>query len=206
MDGIIFDVDGTIWDATEVVARTWTHYVKEHTQLNTVITAPMLKSLFGQLLPDISRQLFPSLSQEDQLKLIDILCEKEHEALRQDGAPVYEDMAKVLKELSGRFPLFIVSNCQAGYIELVLEKTGFGPMITDYLCPGISGQAKAENIMTLVEKHHLHAPVYVGDTKGDFEACQKAGVDFVFASYGYGSVENPNYIIKKPADLLTICR
>ena len=79
-------------------------------------------------------------------------------------------------------------------------------MITDYLCPGISGQAKAENIMTLVEKHHLHAPVYVGDTKGDFEACQKAGVDFVFASYGYGSVENPNYIIKKPADLLTICR
>ena len=67
-------------------------------------------------------------------------------------------------------------------------------------------QAKAENIMALVKKHHLHAPVYVGDTKGDFEACQKAGVDFIFASYGYGTVENPDYIIKKPADLLTICR
>lgn len=206
MDGIIFDVDGTIWDATEVVASAWTRYVKEHTQLATEITASMLKSLFGQLLPDISRQLFPSLSQAEQLKLIDILCEKEHEALEKEGAPVYEGMGQVLKELSGRFPLFIVSNCQAGYIELVMEKTGFGSLISDHLCPGITGQAKAENIMALVKKHHLSSPVYVGDTKGDFEACQKAGVPFIFASYGYGTVQNPDYTIKKPADLLTICR
>lgn len=206
MDGIIFDVDGTIWDATEVVSRAWTRYIKEHTQLDTVITADMLKSLFGQLLPDISRQLFPALSKEAQLKLIDILCEKEHEALEKEGAPVYEGMEDVLRSLSSRFPIFIVSNCQAGYIELVMEKTGFGPFITDHLCPGISGQAKAENIMTLVKKHHLCAPVYVGDTNGDFEACKKAGVPFIFASYGYGTVENPDYIIKKPADLLTICK
>ena len=142
----------------------------------------------------------------EQLKLIDILCEKEHEALEKEGAPVYEGMGQVLKELSGRFPLFIVSNCQAGYIELVMEKTGFGSLISDHLCPGITGQAKAENIMALVKKHHLSSPVYVGDTKGDFEACQKAGVPFIFASYGYGTVQNPDYTIKKPADLLTICR
>ncbi len=87
-----------------------------------------------------------------------------------------------------------------------MEKTGFGSLISDHLCPGITGQAKAENIMALVKKHHLSSPVYVGDTKGDFEACQKAGVPFIFASYGYGTVQNPDYTIKKPADLLTICR
>ena len=206
MDGIIFDVDGTIWDATEVVARTWTHYVKEHTQLNTVITAPMLKSLFGQLLPDISRQLFPSLSQEDQLKLIDILCKKEHEALKKEGAPVYENMEEVLKELSGRFPLFIVSNCQCGYIEVMMKGAGMEPYIKDFLCFGQTQTSKDQTILKLMEKNNLTNPVYVGDTQGDADSCKKAGVPFIFAEYGLGDVKEDYPTIHSFSELKNILR
>ena len=206
MDGIIFDVDGTIWDATEVVARTWTHYVKEHTQLNTVITAPMLKSLFGQLLPDISRQLFPSLSQEDQLKLIDILCKKEHEALKKEGAPVYENMEEVLKELSGRFPLFIVSNCQCGYIEVMMKGAGMEPYIKDFLCFGQTQTSKDQTILKLMEKNNLTSPVYVGDTQGDADSCKKAGVPFIFAEYGLGDVKEDYPTIHSFSELKSILR
>ena len=206
MDGIIFDVDGTIWDATEVVARTWTHYVKEHTQLNTVITAPMLKSLFGQLLPDISRQLFPSLSQEDQLKLIDILCKKEHEALKKEGAPVYENMEEVLKELSGRFPLFIVSNCQCGYIEVMMKGAGMEPYIKDFLCFGQTQTSKDQTILKLMEKNNLTSPVYVGDTQGDADSCKKAGVPFIFAEYGLGDVKEDYPTIHSFSELKNILR
>ena len=206
MDGIIFDVDGTIWDATEVVARTWTHYVKEHTQLNTVITAPMLKSLFGQLLPDISRQLFPSLSQEDQLKLIDILCKKEHEALKKEGAPVYENMEEVLKELSGRFPLFIVSNCQCGYIEVMMKGAGMEPYIKDFLCFGQTQTSKDQTILKLMEKNNLTSPVYVGDTQGDADSCKKAGIPFIFAEYGLGDVKEDYPTIHSFSELKNILR
>ena len=206
MDGIIFDVDGTIWDATEVVARTWTHYVKEHTQLNTVITAPMLKSLFGQLLPDISRQLFPSLSQEDQLKLIDILCKKEHEALKKEGAPVYENMEEILKELSGRFPLFIVSNCQCGYIEVMMKGAGMEPYIKDFLCFGQTQTSKDQTILKLMEKNNLTSPVYVGDTQGDADSCKKAGVPFIFAEYGLGDVKEDYPTIHSFSELKNILR
>ena len=69
-----------------------------------------------------------------------------------------------LRELSKRYPLFVVSNCQAGYIELVFEKTGLGKYFTGHLLPGDTGEAKAANIQTIAKKYELKAPVYVGDT------------------------------------------
>ena len=64
--------------------------------------------------------------------------------------------------------------------------------------------AKAANIRSIAKKYQLKAPVYVGDTFGDYQACQEAGVPFVFASYGFGQVDTPDYVIEKPADLLKL--
>ena len=131
-------------------------------------------------------------------------CQAEHDLLRAMGAPVYDGLEETLKELNKRYPLFVVSNCQAGYIELVFEKTGLGKYFTGHLCPGDSGEAKAANIRSIAKKYQLKAPVYVGDTFGDYKACQEAGVPFVFASYGFGQVDTPDYVIEKPADLLKL--
>ena len=40
-----------------------------------------------------------------------------------------------------------------------------------------------------MERNGLKAPVYVGDTQGDFEACKAAGVPFVWVEYGFGKVD-----------------
>ena len=65
--------------------------------------------------------------------------------------------------------------------------------------------AKAENISLISEKYHLQSPVYVGDTMGDYQACRKAGVPFIFASYGFGDVPTPDAVIKSPLDLVSLC-
>lgn len=39
-----------------------------------------------------------------------------------------------------------------------------------------------------MERNHLQDVVYVGDTSGDFDACQKADVPFIYASYGFGDI------------------
>lgn len=206
MDSIIFDVDGTLWDSTEIVARAWTDYLKHTEHIEIELTPKRLTGLFGQLLSDIARQILPDYSEKEQLRLINGCCQAQHEALLKECAPLYDGLEDTLKELSERFPLYIVSNCQAGYIEVFLKATGFGHYFKGHLCPGDTGLAKAENIMRIVKEHNLSAPVYVGDTLGDFNACEKAGVPFIFASYGFGEVKNSYARIEKPADLLDICK
>ena len=203
MDSIIFDIDGTIWNSTDVVAVAWNE-ILEKEGLDIRVTAGQLKGLFGKVLSDIAKAIMPGLDEEEQLRIIDRCCQAEHELLRQVGAPVYEELEETLKVLKERYPLFVVSNCEAGYIELVFEKTGLGKYFSGHLCPGDTGEAKAANICSIVRNHHLKAPVYVGDTFGDYQACQEAGIPFVFASYGFGQVDKPDYVIEKPADLLKI--
>ena len=72
------------------------------------------------------------------------------------------------------------------------------------MCPGDTGLLKADNILLMRDKHNLINPVYIGDTKMDAESCKKAGVPFVFASYGFGKVEDYAAIIESPAELLEI--
>ena len=39
MDGIIFDVDGTLWDSTDSVAEAWNQAIAEHSALDVRIDA-----------------------------------------------------------------------------------------------------------------------------------------------------------------------
>ena len=204
MDSIIFDVDGTLWDSTDVVAKAWTDYLRQKEQIDLTITAGQLKTLFGKPLAEIAALVFPKYPENEQLRLIDGCCEAEHALLHITGAPLYEDLEKALQILSAQYPLYIVSNSQCGYIELFLEKTGFAKYFHGHLCNGDTGLDKGSNIRQIADQNGLKDPVYVGDTMGDFEACRKAGIPFVLAEYGFGEVSEPDMRISKPMDLITL--
>jgi len=190
IDGILLDVDGTLWDSTEIVADAWTKAVYDGGGGKTV-TADMLKGMFGKTMNVIADSLLPELSPEKRYAIMDICCEYEHKALEQDPCDIcYPGVKDTIRKLSKKVPLFIVSNCQSGYIELFLEKTGLAPYIKDTECFGNTGKGKGENIRILVSRNQLQSPVYVGDTQGDCDACTEAGVPFIFASYGFGSADN----------------
>ena len=204
MDSIIFDVDGTLWDSTDIVAKAWTDYLRQKEQIDLTITAGQLKTLFGKPLAEIAALVFPEYPENEQLRLIDGCCEAEHALLHITGAPLYENLEKALQILSAQYPLYIVSNSQCGYIELFLEKTGFAKYFQGHLCNGDTGLDKGSNIRQIADQNGLKDPVYVGDTIGDFEACRKAGVPFVLAEYGFGEVSEPDMRISKPMDLITL--
>lgn len=204
MDSIIFDVDGTLWDSTEVCAQAWNIVLRQQVPALPPITAERLRSLFGKPLPEIASIVFPHEDQQRQLTLIDACCQEEHRALLEKGAMLYPDLEKTLRQLQKSYRLFIVSNSQAGYIEVFLRATGLSSLFEGHLCAGDTGRPKGDNIRTVIERYQLKSSVYVGDTLGDYEAARQAGVPFVYAAYGFGEVPYPDYTIHLPEDLLNI--
>ena len=111
-----------------------------------------------------------------------------------------------LKELALEYPLFIVSNCQCGYIEVMMKGAGMEPYIKDFLCFGQTQTSKDLTILKLMEKNNLTSPVYVGDTQGDADSCKKAGIPFIFAAYGLGDVKEDYPTIHSFSELKNILR
>ena len=205
-DALILDVDGTLWNSTEIVAKAWTKAVKEGGGSRT-ITAKMLQEQFGKTMKVIADNLLPELTPQQRYAIMDVCCVYEHEALEEDPCRIcYPGVIQTIKELAKHTKLMIVSNCQSGYIELFLRKTGLEQYITDKECYGDTGKNKDENIRLVVERNHLQHPVYVGDTQGDCDAAEKAGVPFIFASYGFGQASRTDAVISSFDELLKLVR
>ena len=188
-DGIIFDLDGTLWDSTAEVAKTWTSVIAKYNLNRKEVTVEDLKPCMGKLLDEIASILLPELDPKKQMQVIKECCEYENEYLGEYGATLYDKLEDTLKELSKNHKLFIVSNCQDGYIECFFKAHKLDKYFIDYECPGRTGLPKGENIKLIVERNNLKNPVYVGDTQGDANAAKLANVPFIFAKYGFGNVD-----------------
>ena len=116
----------------------------------------------------------------------------------------YEDIVQTLEQLAKNHRLFIVSNSQCGYPELCMDKLGLTPYIQGHLCFGDTGTEKGETIRRLMQAHGISSAVYIGDTQGDLEAAQQAGIPFVFAAYGFGNPESWAAKIDNPKQLLEL--
>lgn len=188
-DGILFDLDGTLWDATAAVAKSWTLGLEQLNIQRPPVTVEELFPCMGLLLPDILERLVPDQTPEMQDKIISHCCRVENDYLALHGAPLYPGEEEALAALSKRYPLFVVSNCEKGYIEAYFAGTGMGKYFTDFESAGNTGLTKAENIALVVKRHGLTKPVYVGDTALDYKSAAEAGLPFVHAAYGFGAVE-----------------
>jgi len=202
---ILLDVDGTLWDTTGLVAVAWNDAVRAEGFPSGEILPSTLRGLFGKPMDEIARTLFPNADKAALDRLMARCCEYEDAILLKNQEDLcYPGVRETIPPLSRQKKLFIVSNCQCGYIEMFLRKTGLADCITDFECFGQTGKGKSENIRLVVERNHLEAPVYVGDTEGDHQAALEAGVPFVHAAYGFGTVSGCDRVIHAFSELLAL--
>ncbi|HZK10645.1 MAG TPA: HAD family hydrolase [Clostridia bacterium] len=189
MDAIIFDLDGTLWNATKPAFKALRHiedkYGAQATDYDTFC------SLMGKQMDEIAQKTMKGLAQEKKMELFQEFYTLELALIRQEGSLLYPDMVSTLKKLKDLYPLFIVSNCQEGYIETFLQTHGLEDLFVDHLCWGERKRPKGENLLYIMKKHGLKNPIYVGDTRGDEIAADFAGINFYYVDFGFGQAKKP---------------
>lgn len=199
-NNIIFDIDGTLWNSTDIVAKAWIQSAKELGLPSEHISGKRLSKEFGKPMNEIFDSLFPGKITDDILdKVSRDFYEKEHAFLEKNNSDItYKNMVSTIKKLSKTKKLYIVSNCQCGYIELVCRKCGILEYILDSLCFGDTNTPKNETIKTLMSRNNLSKEdtCYVGDTQGDCNSTHLAGIDFILADWGFGDVEGAEHVVK----------
>ena len=204
-ESLIFDIDGTLWDSRALVAEGYNIQLRREGLDHLCTNAEELKPLFGMTMTDLADRLFPTVPVEERYALIDRCMETQNLYLQDHPCQIaYPNVKQTLQELSKRYRLFIVSNSNCGYPELCMRKQGVEDLFQGHLCFGDTGAHKGVTLRTLMERHNITSACYIGDTQGDLEASEMAGIPFVWASYGFGNPEHYDMKIEKFEDLLAL--
>ena len=204
VESLIFDIDGTLWDSRALVAEGYAIQLRKEGLDHLCVTAEDLKPLFGKVMTEIADAILAPIPVPERYELMERCMETENRYLHENECAIgYPAVRQTLQALAQRYRLFIVSNSQCGYPELCIRKLGLEKVIEGHLCFGDTGTEKGGTIRRLMAEHHIQSAVYIGDTQGDLEAAEKAGIGFIFAAYGFGAPDHWDLKIEKISDLLT---
>lgn len=200
-DSIIFDMDGTLWDAVDSYCKIWDTTFSQMGKIQTVSRQELLECM-GMPINEIFHKIV-KVNVDEQI-FLELLDNNEREMMPLLGGKLYNGVLEGIKLLSTRYKLYMVSNCGADGLKNFLTFTQLMPYFSSTLTHGETLLSKAENIKLLISQHNLRQAVYVGDTQGDCNAAHKAGIPMIYAKYGFGKCEDAEHEIESFPQLLDL--
>lgn len=192
-DSIIFDMDGTLWDAVDSYCAVW-DATSAAFGIDHKVTRPELIECMGMTIDDIFDRVAaaycPADKREAYLKLLD---HNERTMMPHLGGRLYPGVAEGMERLARDYRLFMVSNCGDRGLANFLRFTGLAPLVTDTLTYGQTGCGKDYNIKEIARRNDLASPIYVGDTAGDCRSAHAAGVPMMHVTYGFGTAPDADF-------------
>jgi len=196
--GVLFDLDGTLWDAVAAITPAWNRVLAGY---GKSVTAEDMAGIMGLTDREIAARFLPELPPGEGTAAVHRAAAEEAVDLYRGGGRLYPAVAETLRALRGRYALFVVSNCMDGYVGAFLHAHGLEDVFTDCAWLGHPARDKAANIAALLARYPLEGALYVGDTAGDGAAARAAGIPFLQAAYGFGAPAERDGVLERFADL-----
>lgn len=201
VDGLIFDLDGTLWDASPACVLAWNETFKQTGFQGQFVTADFIRSVSGLRVEKIFSDYLSFIPENKYNDVLESYKKSEIVFVEKFGGKLFPDVKEVLTELSSRYKLFVVSNCLEGYIESFISFHKLQNIFTDFESAGKTSLPKSENIKLIVQRNGLKNAVYIGDTEWDQQAANAANIPFIHATYGFRKVEDAVLKINSLSDL-----
>jgi len=202
---ILFDFDGTIIDSTKIV-RNIISGLSQKYGLSKISENDLRKARgkgFREILKDlgISKSQIPFFIKDGRNEF----------GKNIDKVKIVKGILKVLFELKKKdFILGVITSNSLKNIEYFLRKYNLN--FFDYINAGVSLFGKKRRIINFLKKNNLSKEdvIYIGDEVRDVESAKAAGVKAVAVCWGFNSEEilrksNPDFMARKPSDLLKFC-
>ena len=198
---LIFDLDGTLWDASVPITESWNIVGRKYFGSDYLLEVGMVRGLMGKTMHEIALALTPEDADPEVVKpFVDECFYYERVYLETHPGKPFPDEFESLKQLAQEFDLFIVSNCQTGYIETFLNIAPEG-LFLGHRCWSDTRKEKQFTIRLLMDDFGIDRALYVGDTEKDETAAHLAGIPFVHAAYGFGGANAPEATIHSLSEL-----
>ncbi|SNR66897.1 HAD-IA family hydrolase [Desulfurobacterium atlanticum] len=201
MIAVVFDFDGTMVDTYDTVIDAY-NQLAPFFRISRIENRNILREYsFSEFIKEYriaSYKVFP---------LILTLRFLINQSKKGGSFTVLPDVKEILFKLREKgYSLGIVSTNSFSFIRTVLEREGIY-QIFSFVKTSPFLSRKWRILKTLKER--FDQVYYVGDEGRDVVAAKKAGVVSVAVTWGFNTEENllrynPNFIVRKPADILSI--
>ncbi|NCB34010.1 MAG: HAD family hydrolase [Erysipelotrichia bacterium] len=169
--GLIFDVDGTLCDSTEVMKIAWNEILDQVPYHHVKMTDEFISRYMGKPMDEWAKGVLPGLDIDTACEIVRQCSDQEYTEIERIGTNLYPDIQKTFRILHGKYHLYILSNCGIGYIERVMKCAGIEEYVDAHLCNGDTNLDKPDNIRQMVKEQGLTRCAYIGDTERDHECC-----------------------------------
>jgi len=178
---VLFDIDGTLIDSRRSLLATYERVCDVH---NITANFEGFSSKLGATLGDILGFLHPKIDLDSLVS-----CFKLNSAVFESQLRAYEGALEMVQHCAYRADVccYVTSKDYSRAVR-ALEITGFPSLPVFSPTPEVRPKPFPDLFGLVRARYKFTTGIYLGDTEEDYVASNSAGLDFIWASWGYGEI------------------
>ena len=197
---IAFDLDGTLWQTAKSYIYSYGKLCEKYGIIPRASQSDVTAFL-GAKLDVLLPALFPEIKDMQSLATDAVAYSIEYLRAHPDDC-CYEGVVELIRTLSKKYELYIVSNCPLAYAQAFEQISGTQGCFKDFYT--IEMGEKSERLKQLINKTDGKI-LFVGDSLSDYDSIpDHYSIRFCHAAYGYTDCPKYSYRIQKPLELTEV--